>query len=69
MSRGVRILGITVFFIFFLACASSYKAKPLPFRAAASYANATEVAGAHMIYVPVALTTIDVSLKDTKGEE
>jgi hypothetical protein len=46
MSRGLRILGITVFFTFLVACATSYKVKPLPFRAAASYANATEVAGA-----------------------
>jgi hypothetical protein len=46
MSRGVRILGMTVFFTVFVACAGSYKAKPLPFKAAASYANATKVAGA-----------------------
>jgi len=46
MSRGVRILGIAVFFTLSVACASGYKAKPLPFKAAASYVNATEVAGA-----------------------
>jgi hypothetical protein len=46
MSKGVRILGIIVFFTLFAACASSYKAKPLPFKAAASYANATQVGGA-----------------------
>ncbi len=46
MNRGLRILSITGFITLFLACASSYKAKPLPFKAAASYANATQVAGA-----------------------
>ena len=46
MNRGLPILAIVVFFTFLLACASSYKAKPLPFKAAASYANATQVAGA-----------------------
>lgn len=46
MSSGVRILAITVLFTFFMACATSYKAKPLPFKAAASYPNAIEVAGA-----------------------
>ena len=46
MIRGVHILGITFFFTVFVACASGYKAKPLPFKAAASYANAIEMAGA-----------------------
>lgn len=46
MSRSIRILAIVVFFTFLMACASTYKAKPLPFKAAASYPNATEVAGA-----------------------
>ncbi len=48
MSRGVRILAITVFFTFFMACPSSYKVKPLPFKAATSYPNAIELAGATM---------------------
>jgi len=39
-------MAITVLFTFFMACATSYKAKPLPFKAAASYPNAIEVAGA-----------------------
>ncbi|MDI6753975.1 MAG: hypothetical protein QME78_06225 [Thermodesulfobacteriota bacterium] len=40
------LLAITVILIFTSACATSYKARPLPFRAPASYENATEVAGA-----------------------
>ena len=46
MKRKDRILIATILFAFTTACATSYKAKPLPFKAPSSYENATDVAGA-----------------------
>ena len=40
------ILIVSTLVIFGTACSTAYKAKPLPFRAPGSYANAVEVAGA-----------------------
>ena len=45
MRKGLQILVIAIALIFSSGCATSYKAKPLSFRAPASYPNATEVAG------------------------
>ena len=41
-----RILACLTIFMFGAACATAYKAQPLPFRAPSSYANAVGVAGA-----------------------
>lgn len=46
MRRGIQILFMAIGLIFSVACATSYKAKPLPFKTPASLPNATEVAGA-----------------------
>lgn len=46
MGRGMKIIIALLLFIVTAACATSYKARPLPFRAPASYGNAEEVAGA-----------------------
>ncbi|MBW1860827.1 MAG: hypothetical protein JRJ02_00435 [Deltaproteobacteria bacterium] len=46
MRRGMQILFIGIVSIFLAHCATSYKAKPLPFKSPSSYPNATEVAGA-----------------------
>ena len=42
--KGVLIVAALLFFV--AACATSYKAKPVPFKTPSSYPNATEVAGA-----------------------
>ncbi|MBI4776863.1 MAG: hypothetical protein HY788_22230 [Deltaproteobacteria bacterium] len=41
-----KILAIALSIALVIACSTAYKAKPLPFRAAESYSNAKEVAGA-----------------------
>jgi len=46
MQYFTKILAIALSIAFVTACATAYKAKPLPFRAAESYPNATEIAGA-----------------------
>jgi hypothetical protein len=46
MLSRIRILALMTIFLFVAACATAYKAQPLPFRAPSSYANAVEVAGA-----------------------
>ncbi|MBW2147946.1 MAG: hypothetical protein JRI22_13070 [Deltaproteobacteria bacterium] len=46
MKRGINILILSLALIFTAACATSYKAKPLPFRTPTAYGNAVEVAGA-----------------------
>jgi hypothetical protein len=46
MSKGLRFLALTLSLMFSVSCATSYMAKPMPFRAPSSYPNATEVAGA-----------------------
>ena len=45
MSRS-RILAFLTILMFGAACATAYKAQPLPFRVPSSYANAVGVAGA-----------------------
>ena len=45
MKRNILILFMVTGLIFSVACSTSYKAKPLPFKKPASYPNATEVAG------------------------
>jgi hypothetical protein len=46
MSNTIRTLALVTVTIFVGACATAYKAQPLPFRAPSSYANAVVVAGA-----------------------
>jgi hypothetical protein len=46
MKRGVNILIIAMILIFTSACATTYQARPLPFKTPAGYGNAVEVAGA-----------------------
>lgn len=46
MKRGINILIIAMILIFTSACATTYEARPLPFRTPAGYGNAIEVAGA-----------------------
>ena len=46
MKSWIKTLCLTLSLCFLVACASAYKAKPLPFKAAATYPNATEKAGA-----------------------
>lgn len=45
MRKGMQIMFMAVGLIFSVACATGYKAKPLPFKTPASFPNATEVAG------------------------
>ncbi len=45
MLSRIRIISILLTFLFLVACATAYKAQPLPFRAPSSYANAVAVAG------------------------
>jgi hypothetical protein len=45
MKRRVEIFSVVIILILSTACATSYEARPLPFRAPSSYANATQVAG------------------------
>jgi hypothetical protein len=45
MLSRIRILVLMMTFLFVAACATAYKAQPLPFRAPSSYANAVEVGG------------------------
>ncbi len=46
MRQKLKILSIAALLVFGTACATAYKAQPLPFRAPASYANAVRMAGA-----------------------
>ena len=46
MRRYISILFIVVGIFLFQSCATSYKAKPLPFRTPASYSNVVQVGGA-----------------------
>lgn len=46
MVRDIKILLVVIGFIVSGACATSYRAKPLPFKAPAAYPNATQIAGA-----------------------
>jgi len=46
MRRDISIMVIIMALVFTSACATSYKATPLPFKTPAAYGNATEVAGA-----------------------
>ena len=46
MKRGIYILVIVMAIIFTGACATQYKARPLPFKTPAALGNAVEVAGA-----------------------
>ncbi|MFH1349519.1 MAG: hypothetical protein ABII26_01155 [Pseudomonadota bacterium] len=46
MGKKIRLFILAVAFLFSASCATSYKAKPLPFKSPASYPNATQVAGA-----------------------
>ena len=45
MLSRIRILAVLTIFMFVAACATAYKAQPLPFRAAGSYANAVAMGG------------------------
>ena len=45
MRRGINILIIILALVFSSSCATSYKARPMPFKAPAAYGNAVEVAG------------------------
>ena len=46
MKKYFPVISIIVVMVFFAGCATSYKAKPLPFKSASSYGNAVEIAGA-----------------------
>jgi hypothetical protein len=46
MLTRIKILALMTITMFVAACATAYKAKPLPFRAPSSYSNAVVVAGA-----------------------
>jgi len=46
MTRKIEILSAIAILLFAAACATSYQAKPLPFRAPSSYSNAVDVDGA-----------------------
>lgn len=48
MKRNMEIFSVALLLLLSTACASSYKARPMPFRMPSSYANATQVAGAVM---------------------
>ena len=46
MAKNIRIPIVLIALVFSTACATGYKAKPLPFKKPSSYPNAIEVAGA-----------------------
>ena len=46
MEKGMRIPLVLMALVFSIACSTSYKAKPLPFKKPATYPNVTRVAGA-----------------------
>ena len=46
MRRKNRVLIVAALLLFVAACGTTYKAKPVPFKAPTAYPNATEVAGA-----------------------
>jgi hypothetical protein len=48
MYRNISIFIIAVSLLFSAGCASTYQAKPLPFKAPASFKNVVEVAGAQI---------------------
>jgi hypothetical protein len=48
MKRNIEIMSVAFILLLSTACATSYKARPMPFRAPSSYANATQIAGAVM---------------------
>lgn len=48
MKKRIETLSVVLILILSTACATSYKARPMPFRAPSSYANATQVGGATM---------------------
>lgn len=48
MKRNIEILSVAFILLLSTACATSYKVRPMPFRAPSSYANATQIAGAVM---------------------